>query len=56
MTMKGYDDEIDMMRLLAGIGPLTRTLASADTDKALAQILQYLPGSQIHGFACGTKA
>ncbi len=54
--MKTYNDEIDMMQLLSRIAPLNRTLASADTDKALAEISRYLPGSEIEGFACGTKA
>ncbi|MGA3207401.1 MAG: DUF4910 domain-containing protein [Syntrophales bacterium] len=54
--MKRYEDQIDMMQLLEAIVPLKRTLASNDTDKALKTIADYLPGSIIEGFPCGSKA
>ena len=39
--MARYDDQIDMMALLQALAPLSRTLANADTDKALEIALQF---------------
>jgi len=46
---------IDMMEVLNRIAPLNRTLASKDTDLALQIVQEYLPGSEIKGFTCGSK-
>jgi len=54
--MKNYEDHIDMMDLLRKIAPLTRTLASADTDLALRIVQNSLPGSVIEGVPSSTKA
>jgi len=50
-----YSDQIDMMALLRAIGPLKRTLACSDTDKALEIVRTFIPDSQIEGFSTGKK-
>lgn len=54
--MNRYKDHSDMMDLLRKIAPLTRTLASADTDRALGIVQESLPGSVIEGTPSGSKA
>jgi len=54
--MNRYEDHIDMMDLLRKIAPLTRTLASAETDRALGIVQELLPGSVIEGTPSGAKA
>lgn len=54
--MHRYEDQLDMMELLRRVGPLNRTLASRETDRALDIILEYMPGGRIEGFPCGSKA
>lgn len=54
--MNAYDDQIDMLALLANIAPLPRTLACNATDTALQHLAGYLPGGVIDGFPTGTKA
>ena len=44
-----------MMDLLAKLAPLKRTLASDDTDRALALVAERLPGARIEGYATGSK-
>jgi len=54
--MPKYEKCIDMMAVLERIAPLSRTLASYDTDLALKIVQEYLPNSKIKGFKCGSKA
>ena len=54
--MTSYADTIDMMELLARLAPLKRTLACADTDRALQVIKEYLPEAVIESYPCGSKA
>ncbi len=54
--MPKYEDQFDMMGLLRRIGPMKRTLASNETDRALEIVAEFLPGAQIEGFSCGSKA
>jgi len=54
--MKRYEDEIDMLALLATIVPLARTLANTDTDIAYKHVAELLPGSRVDGFPTGSKA
>jgi aminopeptidase-like protein len=56
VSMKSYEDQIDMMALLGKIAPLARTLANADTDKALEIVRAALPGGVIEGTSTGAKA
>jgi len=53
--MKSNKNTIDMMEVLQKIAPLNRTLASKETDQALKVVQEYLPGSTIKGFTCGSK-
>lgn len=53
--MARYDNQIDMMALLQALAPLSRTLANADTDKALEIVRISLPGAVIEGTPTGAK-
>ena len=53
--MVHYEDQIDMLQLLKEIAPLKRTIACDDTDKALQIISEYLSGSIIEGYQCGSR-
>lgn len=54
--MHRYESQVDLMELLRRIGPLNRTLANRETDRALDIVSKYLPGARIEGFPCGAKA
>jgi aminopeptidase-like protein len=45
-----------MMELLRELGPLHRTLACDDTDRALQIVCKYMPGAKMEGFATGSNA
>lgn len=45
-----------MLRLLEELAPLSRTLASADTDRALDIVAARVPGARIEGYRTGSKA
>lgn len=49
-------DDFDMMQLLGRLAPLHRTLASADTDRALEIVAEAVPGARIEGYPSGAKA
>lgn len=49
-------DAIDMMRLLAELGPLPRTLACRATDRAYDIIAAAVPGAVVEGYPCGSPA
>jgi aminopeptidase-like protein len=49
-------DAIDMMGLLAQIGPLPRTLACQATDRAYEVVAATVPGAVIEGYPCGSAA
>lgn len=54
--MTQYEDQIDMMALLAKLAPLSRTLANRDTDKAFQLVKDCLPGFTDCRFPSGSKA
>lgn len=49
-------DAIDMMGVLARLGPLHRTLACRATDQAYEIIKPLIPGAVIEGYPCGSAA
>lgn len=53
--MTKYEDCIDMLVLLREIAPLSRTLASNETDVALKVVQGVLPGSVIEGIPTGSN-
>lgn len=54
--MHRYEDEVNMMSLLERLAPLSRTLACADTDRALDMVAEQVPGARIEGWKSGSSA
>lgn len=53
--MNRYENQINMLELLEALAPLSRTLANADTDRALQIVQNFLPGACIEGTPTGSK-
>jgi aminopeptidase-like protein len=54
--VRTYADSIDMMALLAEIGPLPRTLACRATDTAYDLLKAVIPEGEVEGYPSGTAA